>query len=149
MALENRAAVIPAPGKPLELIAVEASHPATGEVLIRNHAVAVQPLDAKMLLGGYAGAGALGSYPAMLGTGGAGVIEEVGQDVEGFAVGDRVVFDTRAYVNGDANRREGTWQQLVVSSAKTVAKVCSKGDCEVWLSLNHDRSKSWLSSKPC
>jgi len=76
-----------------------------------------------MLLGGYAGAGALQTYPALLGTSGAGTVEELGDDVTGFVVGDRVVFDTRAYVEPDRNRREGTWQKLVIVNARTAAKV--------------------------
>lgn len=131
MASQNRAALIPAAGRPLEVTNSEANRPWAGEVLIRNHAVAIQPLDAKMLLAGYGGAGALQKYPAVLGTGGAGVVEELGDGVTDLKVGDRVVFDTRAYVKGDANRREGTWQQLVVCNAKTVAKVRLNGSGEV------------------
>ncbi|KAF2261780.1 GroES-like protein [Lojkania enalia] len=120
---ENRAAIIPEPGKALEVTTSAVIHPSHGEVLVRNHAIAIQPLDAKMLLAGYGGAGTLQHFPAVLGSSGAGVIEELGQGVTDLDVGDRVVFDTRAYIYGDANRREGTWQQLVVSDAKTVAKI--------------------------
>jgi NADPH:quinone reductase-like Zn-dependent oxidoreductase len=123
MAGANQAALVPEKGSILEVVDVETSHPGPGEVLVRNYAVAVQPLDAKMLLAGYEGAGALQSYPALLGTGGAGIVEAVGKDVSDLAVGDRVVFDTRAYVKADVNRQEGTWQKLVIVSAKTVAKV--------------------------
>lgn len=127
MASGNRAAVIPDSGKPLEVIALETPHPAFDEVVICNHAVAIQPLDAKMLLAGYGGAGGLHNFPAVLGTSGAGVVEEVGDGVNGLKVGDRVVFDTQAYVKSDANCREGTWQQLVICKAQTVAKVRLSG----------------------
>ncbi|KAF2792497.1 oxidoreductase domain-containing protein [Melanomma pulvis-pyrius CBS 109.77] len=123
MALENRAAQIPGPKRALEVTSLPANHPAPGEILIRNHAIAVQPLDAKMLLSGYGGAGALQNYPALLGTSGAGVIEELGEGVNGLNVGDRVVFDTKAYVKPDVNQREGTWQRLVICDARTVAKI--------------------------
>ena len=93
--------------------------------MIRNHAVAIQPLDAKMLIAGY-GAAAQLNYPAVLGTGGAGIIEEVGEGVQILTVGDRVVFDTKAYVRVGENQQTGTWQQLVVCDAKTVAKACYK-----------------------
>ena len=99
------------------------NHPGPGQVLVRNHAIAIQPLDAKMLLSGYGGAGAMQSYPALLGSSGAGVVEELGEGVTGLAVGDRVVFDTKALVEPKENLRQGTWQQLVVIDSKTIAKV--------------------------
>ena len=40
-------------------------------------------------------------------------------------IGDRVVFDTKAYVDSKANFQQGTWQQLVICGADTVAKVKS------------------------
>ena len=118
----NRVAIIPTKGSHLHVVDTETSSPGPGEVLVRNYAVAIQPLDAKMLLSGYAGAGGQ-NYPAVLGSSGAGTIEALGEAVSGLSVGDRVVFDTRAYANADVNRREGTWQKLVTVSAKTVAKV--------------------------
>jgi NADPH:quinone reductase-like Zn-dependent oxidoreductase len=122
MTTTNRAAVFPGPRKLLEVDDVQAFHPGTGEVLIRNHAVALQPLDAKMLISGY-GPSATLQYPAVLGTSGAGVVEELGEGVSGLQIGDRVVFDTKAYVKPDENRKQGTWQQLVICDASTVAKV--------------------------
>ena len=50
-------------------------------------------------------------------------IEALGEGVQGLAIGDRVVFDTTAYVKVSENRRTGTWQQLVACDSKTVAKV--------------------------
>jgi NADPH:quinone reductase-like Zn-dependent oxidoreductase len=122
MATENRVALMTGPGKNLEVTVVGVQHPAPGEVLVRNHAVVLQPLDAKMLVAGYGQATQL-SYPAVLGTSGAGIIEEVGEGVGGLSIGDKVVFDTKAYVKVESNLHTGTWQQLVVCDAKTVAKV--------------------------
>ncbi|KAF2683556.1 oxidoreductase domain-containing protein [Lentithecium fluviatile CBS 122367] len=123
MTVANRAALIPSKGGHLKVTDVETSHPGPGEVLVMNHAIVIQPLDAKMLLAGYDGAGAPQSYPALLGSSGAGTVEELGEGVDNLAAGDRVVYDTRAYVKGDVNRREGTWQKTVIVDAKTVAKV--------------------------
>ncbi|KAF2119992.1 oxidoreductase domain-containing protein [Lophiotrema nucula] len=123
MASGHHAALIPAAGKSLEVSGVAPNHPRQGEVLVRNHAVAIQPLDAKMLLSGYGGAGAMQSYPALLGSSGAGVVEELGEGVTGLAVGDRVVFDTKALVDPKENLRQGTWQQLLVVDSKTIAKI--------------------------
>jgi NADPH:quinone reductase-like Zn-dependent oxidoreductase len=125
----NRAALVPSKGAAyLDVTDVETSHPGPGEILVRNHAIAIQPLDVKMLLAGYDGAGGLQNYPALLGSSGAGSVEELGEGVTGVTVGDRVVFDTKAYVKAGVNRREGTWQKLVIVNAETVAKVESHND---------------------
>ena len=123
MATNYHAAFMTGPGENLEVAVTKIQHPAPGEVLIKNHAIALQPLDVKMLIAGY-GPAALLKNPAVLGSSGAGVIEEVGDGVTGINIGDRVVFDTKAYVEVDENCRTGTWQQLVVCDARTVAKVC-------------------------
>lgn len=112
-------------GKNLEITNVESGHPGSGEIIIRNHAVALQPLDAKILIAGYGPASKL-LFPSVLGTSGAGVIEELGAGVLGFTVGDRVVFDTKAYVDTNDNVRTGSWQQSVACDATTVAKVYSR-----------------------
>lgn len=109
----------------MEIVDAEANQPGPGEILVKNEAIAIQPLDAKMLLGGYRGAGGVGKYPAVLGTSGAGTVEVVGEGVSEFTVGERVVFDTRALVKPETNSREGTWQRFVVVSSKTAAKVCT------------------------
>jgi NADPH:quinone reductase-like Zn-dependent oxidoreductase len=124
MAMTNRAAIFAGPGKALEVVNVDVNNPAHGEVLIKNQAIALQPLDSKMLIAGYGPAASL-KYPAVLGTSAAGVIQEVGKGVTGLSVGDRVVFDTRAYIKSDDNHRQGTWQQLVICDAGTIALVRS------------------------
>jgi len=125
----NRAAIVLGPEKGLEVIDIETNSPNSGEVLIKNQAIAIQPLDAKMLHAGYGGAETLQNYPFVLGTGGAGTVEEIGDGVTGVAVGDRVVFDTGALVRPLTNMREGTWQQYVISDADTVAKVGKHTRC--------------------
>lgn len=141
----SRAAIVPNRGKALEVVDAEVARPHTGEVRIRNHAVAIQPLDAKMLIADYGGAGSL-QYPAVLGASGAGVVEEVGEGVTRFDVGDRVVFDTKAYAKADENRRQGTWQETVIADAKTVAKV-SKEHEEKFVVLIGNRLEAPSSSK--
>lgn len=123
MAASHRAALMSGPGRPLQVTEAKTSHAGAGEVLIRNHAVAIQPLDTKILIAGYGPAAQL-NYPAVLGTSGAGIVEKLGEGVQTLAVGDRVVFDTKAYVRVGENQRTGTWQQLVVCDARTVAKAC-------------------------
>jgi NADPH:quinone reductase-like Zn-dependent oxidoreductase len=126
MSKQNLAALLPSPSTPLTLTPLPVPTPLAGELLIRNHAIAIQPLDAKILHAGYTGAGNLASFPAVLGTSLAGIVEAVGEGVLGFKEGDRVVADTGAYSgDGDRNRREGGWQRFVIAPAKSAAKVCS------------------------
>lgn len=66
--------------------------PGAGEVLIRLMASAVNHFDLMLRDGRMAQMVPL-ELPAILGGDGAGVIEVVGSDVEGFAAGDRVIAD--------------------------------------------------------
>lgn len=63
--------------------------PGAGQVLVRVHAVGVNPFDTYMRGGGYAIKPPLPYTP---GSDGAGVVEAVGSDVNGTAVGARVFF---------------------------------------------------------
>ena len=119
----NRIAIIPGAGRALDIVDAYINQPGLGEIIIKNEAIAIQPLDAKMLHAGYSGAGGFQNYPAVLGTSGAGTVQAVGEGVTEFAAGDRVVFDTRALAKPETNNREGTWQKFVTVSSKTAAKV--------------------------
>lgn len=110
------------PGQPLLNKTTITHPPRSGEIIIQVAALALQPLDSKILLAGY-GPGSQLNYPAVLGTSGAGLVHEVGDNVKHFSKGDRVVFDTSAYVHTKDNLRTGTWQQFVACDARTVAKV--------------------------
>ena len=57
-----------------------------GEVLVRVHYAALNPVDWKIQTNGII----VTKYPAVLGTDATGVVKEVGEDVTAFAVGDRV-----------------------------------------------------------
>lgn len=65
---------------------VETYKPGPGELLIEIKAVSLNPLDWKVHAIGMF----VSKYPAILGYDAAGVVKEVGEGVEGFAVGDRV-----------------------------------------------------------
>jgi NADPH2:quinone reductase len=69
-----------------EFLDLETPHPLADEILIEVQAAGVNPVDWKMRSGMYG----KGDLPAVLGQEAAGVVREVGQDVEGFAVGDEV-----------------------------------------------------------
>jgi NADPH:quinone reductase len=88
---------------------VEVGEPGRGEVRIRNKAVAVNYRDVLMRRGSHA----VKSFPASIGLESAGVIDALGPEVEGVAVGDRVAY---------AGMPEGSYaEQRVVPVARVIA----------------------------
>jgi len=83
-----RAAVLEEFGAPLAVQEVELAEPRAGEVLVRLEACGVCHTD----LYTASGADPTGYAPCVLGHEGAGVVEAVGADVDGLAVGDRVIL---------------------------------------------------------
>ena len=83
------AAAKPGGSDVLRKIKLGALTPAAGEVLIRHDAIGINFLDIYIRKGAY-------PWPVesdlVLGSEGAGVIEAVGSDVQGLAVGDRVGY---------------------------------------------------------
>jgi NADPH:quinone reductase-like Zn-dependent oxidoreductase len=63
--------------------------PGPGELLVAVKAAGVNPIDAKLRSGAYQAFMPV-DLPSVMGQEAAGVVEEVGKDVEGFAVGDEV-----------------------------------------------------------
>src|SRR3954464_15229588 len=85
--MKIRAAVLEEVGQPLAVQDVDLADPGAGEVLVRLHACGVCHTDMYTA----SGADPSGYAPAVLGHEGAGVVEAVGEGVEGLAVGDHVV----------------------------------------------------------
>jgi NADPH:quinone reductase len=81
-----------APGGPevLSWDEVELAPPKPGEVRLRHTAVGLNFIDTYQRSGLYP----LSSYPAILGSEAAGVVEALGEGVTGLAVGDRVAYGT-------------------------------------------------------
>ena len=67
---------------------VDVGRPGPGEVLLRQHAIGVNFIDIYQRSGLYK----LPSFPAILGSEGAGEVVEVGPGVEALKVGDRVAY---------------------------------------------------------
>ena len=87
---------------------VEVGAPGPGEVRIRNQAVAVNYRDVLMRRGVHA----VRSLPSGIGLESAGVLDAVGADVNGFLVGDRVVY---------AGMPEGSYAELrIVPAARLI-----------------------------
>lgn len=71
---------------PLAIGAADMPKPGPLEVVIKNHAVAINPLDWKMQAGMHAE-----KFPMIMGTDIAGEIHGVGSEVKNFKIGDRVL----------------------------------------------------------
>jgi NADPH2:quinone reductase len=71
----------------LRIEEVPTSQPGPGEVLIRMHAIGVNPVETYIRAGKYA---RLPELPYTPGNDGAGIVEQVGPDVNEFKLGDRV-----------------------------------------------------------
>lgn len=86
-ASENQAAWLDGAAKPLRVASAELPKPSEDEVVIRNYAVAVNPVDWKIQDHGIF----LKQFPNILGTDIAGEVFEVGANVKDFKKGDRVI----------------------------------------------------------
>ncbi len=88
---------------------VEVGEPGPGQVRIRNTAVAINYRDVLMRKGIHA----IKAFPSGIGLESAGVIDAIGPDVAGFAVGDRVAY---------AGMPEGSYAELrIVPAARLIA----------------------------
>ena len=107
----------------LELKEVEIPKAGKGEILVKLHAISLNPVDYKLAAWGHP----IWTYPHILGLDGAGVVEEVGEggydDVDEsikasftFKKGDRVFFHNDL-------RRDGVFAEYVVVVAHVAAKI--------------------------
>ncbi len=106
----------------LEVKSAPYTHPRAGEIVIKNHAVAINPLDWIIQTAGnivYSWV----KYPSILGSDLAGEVIEVGKGVTRFSVGDRVL----AHVVGTDRKRnspaEGSFQEYTVVLAHMAAPI--------------------------
>ncbi|CAK7218842.1 hypothetical protein SEUCBS140593_003690 [Sporothrix eucalyptigena] len=113
----NIAALLPGVGKDLELAAQPIPTPGPKDVLIRSHAIPINPVDRARQLTGYT----LKSFPAILGTDLAGVVEAIGSDVTDLKAGDRVLATVDGIITGDKSRE--AFQTYTVARASTTAKL--------------------------
>ncbi|KAI7491071.1 hypothetical protein KC351_g181 [Hortaea werneckii] len=118
----NKAAIIPSKGAKFSVSATSIPEITPTEVLIRVHAVAINPADAIMQHTGMI----IENYPAVIGCDCAGEIIKTGQDVTRFQAGDRVlaacapsVFDPQ----GPKRDNWGTFQMFVAAKATVTVKI--------------------------
>lgn len=115
----NTAAWLPAKQATFDVKAAPYPHPAAGEIVVRNRAVAVNPIDSILQLIGTLGFPWL-EFPFILGADLAGEVAAVGSGVTRFAVGDRVLGHA---VGTDKSRSgtEGSFQDYTVVLAHLAA----------------------------
>ncbi|KZP06120.1 GroES-like protein [Athelia psychrophila] len=87
--------------------------PGPGELLVKNGAVALNPVDWKIQKYGFA----VETFPAIIGFDLAGTVEAVGEGVTAFQKGDRVV------ASPTLTERQAAFQQYTIALAKYTAKV--------------------------
>ena len=102
--------------RPPVVIEVPAPQPASGELLVRVHAGSVNAYDAFVAMGMAKDFMAY-EFPAVLGQDLAGVVEAVGDEVEGFQEGDRV-FGT---IGAKGTVHDGTFAELATPRAPALA----------------------------
>lgn len=114
MAPKNQAAWIPAKKViPFKVGDAPYTKPGSGQVVVRNTAVAINPFDWVLQYIGPALARYI-QYPFIFGTDVAGEVVEVGPDVERFRVGDRVCGSATAIAKEVNRAAEGGFQLYTV-----------------------------------
>ncbi|KIV82118.1 hypothetical protein PV11_04248 [Exophiala sideris] len=116
MQIINYAAWIPTEKAPLEVGTAPYPDLGADEVIVKNRAVAVNPVDWKIQSWGGFGL----KYPTILGEDIAGEIVEVGKNVKALKKGDRVIAHALGMANGHAY---GGFQLYPRLKATTVAKI--------------------------
>ena len=120
---KNRAAWIQTkPESPLEIRETPYTKPGKGQVVIRNHAAAINPVDWILQVMGGAMFRYL-KYPIILGFDVAGEVVEVGEDVTTLAVGDRVVGTASGLDKIVNDPTEAGFQEYVVLRTVVTSKL--------------------------
>ncbi|USW58370.1 Putative GroES-like superfamily, alcohol dehydrogenase-like, NAD(P)-binding domain superfamily [Septoria linicola] len=100
--MSNQAVYLDAPGSALRLDAAFIPLSGHNDIVMHNHALAINPIDhTQASSSGFA----IKSYPRVLGQDVAGIIHSIGSNVQGFAIGDRVIahaWSMRTGENADA-----------------------------------------------
>ncbi|WP_042369849.1 zinc-binding alcohol dehydrogenase family protein [Streptacidiphilus neutrinimicus] len=118
----NTAAWINAGGARLEVGPAPYTRPAADQIVVRNHAVAVNPLEWIIQVAGRLAYRWL-TYPTVIGSDVAGEVVEVGSAVTRFRVGDRVLGHAVG-TDKDANRAaEGGFQHYTVLLERMAAPI--------------------------
>ncbi|KAK5138153.1 hypothetical protein LTR08_004848 [Meristemomyces frigidus] len=111
----NQAAWLDGQGKQLRVAEADMPKASEDEVIIRNYAVAVNPVDWKIQDSGMY----IKQWPVVLGCDVAGEVYEVGSNVKSFKKGDRVISHATSLLSSDSS--QGGFQIYTKGSSKTTA----------------------------
>ena len=111
---ENRAAWLMKKQEPLSVGPSPRTAPKDHEIVIRNHAVAIDPVDwMKQRAGNFMFS--FIKYPFVLGSDVAGEVVEVGRQVARFKVGDRVLAHVLGMTKERNRSAEGAFQEYAIA----------------------------------
>ncbi|KAH6635800.1 chaperonin 10-like protein [Chaetomium tenue] len=113
----NLAALLPSAGAKLVVEERPIPTPGPDEILVRNHAIALNPIDWKRIDFNIA----LPTYPAILGSDVSGVVTAVGSNVTAFQPGDRVLGSAAGM--STANPDHAAYQTYTLLLASAAAKL--------------------------
>jgi len=114
----NNAAYIEEPKKiPLEVKSAPWTEPKDNQILVRNRAIAINPVD--IVIQQFAAFEV--EYPAIIGTDVAGVVESVGPGVSQFKPGDRVLGYATSL--GTKDNAEGAFQEYSIIRSDCASKI--------------------------
>jgi hypothetical protein len=113
--MSNRAAFVEEVKGQIVVRDADISEPGEKEVLVKVHACAIQPADAKVAKLAMVTV----EYPAVLGSPVAGVVEQLGPGVTNLAVGDRIVCGTKIFV-AKKSKYGGLQRFSIVDESETV-----------------------------
>ncbi|CRG83376.1 hypothetical protein PISL3812_00727 [Talaromyces islandicus] len=97
-------------------------NPKANEIIIKNGAVAINPMDWMLQLIGHLGFPWI-TYPAIFGADMAGEVVEVGSEITRFAVGDRVLAVSTALDPDRNNHAEGAFQNYSIAVENLVSQI--------------------------
>ena len=115
--MTNQAAVLKEEKARLTVEEYPLPEPGPSDVVIKNHALATNPVDWKMQKFGHL----IEKYPTILGSDISGEVDAVGSDVKHFKKGDRVTGFADVLLSKDP--RNGAFQQYSVVKDCAVAKI--------------------------
>ncbi|GAA6019036.1 hypothetical protein JCM10207_006295 [Rhodosporidiobolus poonsookiae] len=116
---KNAAAWIKAPHAQLEVDEAPWYEPKEGEVLVKVHAVSIQPVDWKIQAYDFF----VKEYPFILGTDSAGTVEAIGAGVTHVKKGDRVLAHHQSL--GTGNPRDSSFQHYAIAPGSAVSPIPS------------------------
>jgi NADPH:quinone reductase-like Zn-dependent oxidoreductase len=119
---DNRAAWLVVKDKPLEVKSAPYPTPGPHEIVVRNRAVAINPVDWMLAKHGTMIFSWL-KFPLILGSDIAGEVVQVGSEVKRFKAGDRVVAVALGIEKTKLNTREGAFQDYVIAREPSTSPI--------------------------